>query len=237
MVAHPKLRPVDTSTRGVFLAGCAEGPKDIKESVTQASAAAARANIIMRRGKVTVEAITARVDAGLCTGCGACVKVCPYKAIQLDEDKKAVVIDAACAGCGTCGAECAVRRDHDAPLHRRADHSPRSTPSPSTSRRRRSSPSTATGAPTRARTSPGWAGCSTRRRCGSSAPCAPGRVATRFVERAFARGAAMVLISGCHIGDCHYIDANTHTERRYLQAAEAHGAGGARPGAGSSSCG
>ncbi len=57
--AHPKLRPVDTPTGGIFLAGCAEGPKDIKDSVTQASAAASRANILMSQGKVTVEAITA----------------------------------------------------------------------------------------------------------------------------------------------------------------------------------
>src|SRR3989304_278838 len=70
MEAHPKLRPVDTPTAGVFLAGCAEGPKDIKDSVTQASAAAGRAGILMARGKVTVEAITPRVFPEKCKACG-----------------------------------------------------------------------------------------------------------------------------------------------------------------------
>ncbi|MBU0517116.1 MAG: FAD-dependent oxidoreductase, partial [Proteobacteria bacterium] len=105
--AHPKLRPVDTAIRGVFLAGCAEGPKDIKETVTQASAAASRANILMAQGQVTVPAITARVVADACKGCGMCVEVCPYKAISLEGDPaKAVIIEAACAGCGGCAAEC-----------------------------------------------------------------------------------------------------------------------------------
>ena len=66
--SHPKLRPVDTPTRGVYLAGCAEGPKDIKVSVTQASAAAARAQIVLNSDRLKVEAITASVDREACTG-------------------------------------------------------------------------------------------------------------------------------------------------------------------------
>ena len=62
--AHPKLQPVDSASRGIFFAGCAEGPKDIKDSVTQASAAAARAMRLMNPGTLTVEAITAEVDRG-----------------------------------------------------------------------------------------------------------------------------------------------------------------------------
>ena len=105
--AHPKLRPVDTPTSGIFLAGCAEGPKDIKDSVTQASAAASRANILMAQGKVNVEAITAVVDETLCQGCGLCLKVCPYSSIRQDpETQIAQVTQASCAGCGTCVAEC-----------------------------------------------------------------------------------------------------------------------------------
>ena len=229
MVAHPKLRPVDTATRGVFLAGCAEGPKDIKESVTQASAAAARAQIIMVRGKVTVEAITARVDRGLCTGCGACAKVCPYHAIELDADKKAVVIDAACAGCGTCGAECGfnaitMRHFTDEQITAQVDAFTSHEPEKKI-----------------LAFNCNWCSYAGADFAGVGRMQYPpdvriirtmcsGRVATRFVERAFARGAAMVLISGCHIGDCHYIDANTHAERRFRQLRRVMDQGGIDPG-------
>ena len=106
--AHSKLMPVDSATRGVFFAGCAEGPKDIKEAVTQASAAAARSIRLMSHGKLKIEALTAQVDQARCTACGICAKVCPYKAIRADAKTKtkATVIEAACAGCGTCSAEC-----------------------------------------------------------------------------------------------------------------------------------
>ena len=106
--AHPKLQPVDAATRGIFYAGCAEGPKDIKESVTQASAAAARAIRLMQKNEIEAEAITSEVDPDLCKSCGICAEVCPYNAITVDKKRKlpAHVATAACAGCGTCAAEC-----------------------------------------------------------------------------------------------------------------------------------
>ncbi|MCK5547650.1 MAG: hydrogenase iron-sulfur subunit, partial [Thermoplasmata archaeon] len=105
--AHPKLKPVDTATGGIFLAGSAEAPKDIKESVTQASAAASRANRLMIRGEVNIEALTPEIILDKCTFCGACALVCPYKAINVDKKAKTIeVIDASCSGCGNCGAQC-----------------------------------------------------------------------------------------------------------------------------------
>jgi heterodisulfide reductase subunit A len=105
--AHPKLMPVDAATRGIFYAGCAEAPKDIKETVTQASAAAARAIRLMHKGQISSEPITSEVLSEHCTSCGRCAQVCPYNAITVDVKKKtpAVVTTAACAGCGTCAAE------------------------------------------------------------------------------------------------------------------------------------
>ena len=115
--AHPKLQPVDSASSGIFFAGTAESPKDIKDAVTQASAAAARAGRIMSPGKITVEAITSQVIEDKCTSCGICARVCPYNAITVDKKNKrpAVVIEAACAGCGTCAAECpsdAIEMNH-----------------------------------------------------------------------------------------------------------------------------
>jgi len=107
MEAHPKLRPVDTASDGVFLAGCCQGPKDIPDTVAQAKAAASSAIIPMSRGTVRLEAISAVVDEDRCSGCRICVGVCPYGAISYDEkDKVSRVNEALCKGCGTCGAAC-----------------------------------------------------------------------------------------------------------------------------------
>ena len=108
MEAHPKLRPVDAPTPGIFFAGCVEAPKDIKDSVTQAGAAAARSSIILNAGKLKSEAIKAIVDLAKCNSCGVCAKVCPYGAIKVNIKAKtgAQLTAAACAGCGACAAEC-----------------------------------------------------------------------------------------------------------------------------------
>ena len=214
MEAHPKLRPVDAATGGIFFAGCAEAPKDIKDSVTQASAAAARAGILMAKGKVTVEAITPILDVEKCRACGLCTKVCPYNAITLNKELKRIeIVEAACGGCGTCAAECpsdALTQNHftdeqivaqiDAVTEHDADKK-----------------IVAFCCNWCAYAGADFAGVSRmqyppnvriiRTMCS-------GRVAPKFVERAFARGAAAVLVAGCHPGDCHYINANYHTQRR-----------------------
>jgi len=104
---HPKLDPVATSTDGIFVVGCAQGPKDIPDTVAQASAAAARALAMISRGKVEVEAAIAVIDEELCSGCKVCSLLCPYNAISFDEEEKGSrVNEALCKGCGVCVASC-----------------------------------------------------------------------------------------------------------------------------------
>jgi heterodisulfide reductase subunit A len=111
--AHPKLRPVDTATDGIFLAGACQGPKDIPDAVGQAKGAASAAMILMASGKVKVEAQISVVDEATCRGCGFCVELCPYGAIELVEVNRmgwmvnaARVNEALCKGCGACAAAC-----------------------------------------------------------------------------------------------------------------------------------
>ena len=104
---HPKLDPVATMTEGVFIAGCAQGPRDIPDSVAQGSAAAARVLSLIRQGEVEIEAATAIIDEMMCVGCGQCIPTCPYTAIEFLEEKLvAHVIEALCKGCGTCTGTC-----------------------------------------------------------------------------------------------------------------------------------
>ena len=104
---HPKLEPVSTMTDGIFLAGCCQGPKDIPDTVAQASAAAAEALAMISRGRVEIEAATAVIDERICSGCQACLEVCPYSAIEFDEEKKVCRVNQAlCKACGACTAAC-----------------------------------------------------------------------------------------------------------------------------------
>ncbi|HDM67023.1 MAG TPA: CoB--CoM heterodisulfide reductase iron-sulfur subunit A family protein [Thermoplasmatales archaeon] len=107
--AHPKLKPMDTATSGIFLAGFCQGPKDIQDTVAQASGAASRALTILSKKELKAEAFTAEVNEELCSGCGICVATCAYQAIELvteDEKTHAKVNEALCMGCGACSAAC-----------------------------------------------------------------------------------------------------------------------------------
>jgi heterodisulfide reductase subunit A len=113
MEAHPKLRPVDGTVDGIFIAGCCQSPKDIQDTVAQASAAAARAATIISKDTLEIEPIIATVDEDLCSGCGMCVPTCSYTAIEMktkekkgEEQRKAEVNDTLCKGCGTCVVAC-----------------------------------------------------------------------------------------------------------------------------------
>ena len=104
---HPKLDPVATATDGIYVVGCCQGPKDIPDTVAQASAAAARALALISKGKVEIEGATAWIDPEKCSGCKICLDLCPYKAINFDEAKKiSQVNEVLCKGCGTCVAAC-----------------------------------------------------------------------------------------------------------------------------------
>ncbi len=213
--SHPKLKPVDTPTRGVYLAGCAEGPKDIKDSVTQASAAAARAQIVLNSDKLKVEAITACVDREVCTGCGLCAKVCPYSAILADSKTKMIaqVLEAKCAGCGACSAECrfdaiTMRHFSDAALTAQIDAALAENPENKI-----------------VTFACNWCSYAGADYAGVSRMQYPpnariirtmcsGRIDEDFILRAFQLGAPVVLVSGCHYADCHYINANRWTQKR-----------------------
>ncbi|TET69478.1 MAG: CoB--CoM heterodisulfide reductase iron-sulfur subunit A family protein, partial [Candidatus Aminicenantes bacterium] len=103
--AHPKLRPVESVTSGMFLAGAAQAPKDIPEAVAQASGAAAKAISILSQERLYHAPTVAEVNINLCTGCGMCVQVCPYDSLSL-KDGKVEVNEVLCEGCGTCSATC-----------------------------------------------------------------------------------------------------------------------------------
>ena len=107
--AHMKLRPVDFATEGIFLAGLAHSPKYIDESMAQASGAAARAMTILSKDTLLAEGVVSQVDEMKCTGCGTCINLCPYNAIERTEDDKAHVVEVLCKGCGICAASCPER--------------------------------------------------------------------------------------------------------------------------------
>jgi len=215
MEAHPKLRPVDAPTPGIFYAGCVEAPKDIKDSVTQAGAAAARSSILLNSHVLKGEAIKAIVDLENCTSCGVCVRVCPYGAMKVDVKAKsgAQVVAAACAGCGTCAAECrfdAITMQHfsDAQVLAQIDAALETDPQQKI-----------------ITFLCNWCSYAASDLAGVSRMQFPpnnrfirtmcsGRVDESFILHAFEKGAPLVLLSGCHLGDCHYISANHWTMRR-----------------------
>ena len=105
--AHQKLRPVDFATDGVFMCGMSHYPKPLEQSIAQARAAASRAMGVLAKDSIEVGGIVSTIDPSLCSGCLACLGVCPYGAITFDEERKvAVVAEVLCKGCGACAAAC-----------------------------------------------------------------------------------------------------------------------------------
>ncbi|MBI4722321.1 MAG: hydrogenase iron-sulfur subunit [Candidatus Stahlbacteria bacterium] len=215
MEAHPKLFPVDAPTSGIYLAGCSEAPKDVKDSVTQASGAVGRAETILSQERVKIEAITAKVIPELCKSCGICENVCPFHAISVDRKNKkpAVIIEAVCKGCGTCAAECrfgAIEMSHfkDEYIIAMIDAMLEDKPNEKI-----------------VAFACNWCSYAGADTAGLSRIQYPptarlirtmcsGRVDEKFIWHAFKKGAPVVLLSGCHFADCHYINANRWAQRR-----------------------
>lgn len=105
--AHPKLRPVDTNIDGVYLAGCAQGPKDIPDTVAQAKGAASSAIALLNKGKVKVDPIVADINEDACSSCHICEALCPYQALVYDTQKHVMTVNQIlCKGCGVCPSAC-----------------------------------------------------------------------------------------------------------------------------------
>lgn len=111
--AHPKLRPVESMTSGIFFAGAAQGPKDIPESVSQAGAAASKVLSMFSSNMLHKEPLICEIDEDVCSGCGVCIALCPYKALEAEittkegkEVKRSKLNEALCQGCGTCSSAC-----------------------------------------------------------------------------------------------------------------------------------
>lgn len=219
--AHPKLRPVDFSSAGIYVCGTAHSPKNVTESIAQAYAAASRAGIPMAVRKIRAEAVKASVDTEICVGCDACVVSCIFNAIEASPFGQPYIVEANCKGCGVCAAECpmgAMQLIHFKDQQIVAAIEALLKPERLTVSRENFEPIVL---------------CFTCQWCSYAAadlagvsriqyppnvrilrvPCS-GRVDVLHVLKAFLNGADGVIITGCLIGDCHYTDGNVKARDR-----------------------
>ncbi len=212
--AHPKLRPVDFATDGIFNCGTAQSPKNINESISQALAAASRALIPLMNGKAFCEGAIAQINENLCVGCDTCINICPFNAIYKTEEEKVVITEVLCKGCGTCGASCpenAITLNHftnDQIISQISAMEESKEPEFE---------------PTILGFLCNWCSYAGADLAGVSrvqykpnirvvrVMCS-GRVDPIFIAEAFLRGIDGVLVLGCHLGDCHYISGNYEAE-------------------------
>jgi len=222
MELHPKLGPVQTAVQGIYLAGTAQGAKDVRESMAQALAAAGKAGALLARGVIEKEPLTARLIGELCIGCMRCVKVCPFNAIEqigpAGKGGTVKIIEAACMGCGTCAGECnfaaiempgftreQILAQVDAALAEKPEKKclvfacnwcSYAGADLAGIEKRQYPPSARI----------------IRTMCSA-------RLEEDFLEHAFERGAGAVLVTGCRLtetgSDCHYNNANRLTWKRF----------------------
>jgi heterodisulfide reductase subunit A len=214
---HPKLAPVETNTDGIYLAGCAQYPKNIADSIAQASGAAVKALIVMAKDKAMTEPITSKIDDEICIGCELCMEICPYHAIEKNDEGKPEVITVLCKGCGTCGASCpakaiTMRHYTDSQIFVQV--------------------ASAAVEGSEIQNEPNIVGILCNWCCYAGADLAgvsryqyppnirvvrvmcSGRVDPIIIYEAFKGGADGVFIGGCHFGDCHYQKGNYQAERK-----------------------
>lgn len=211
--SHPKLGPVEAAVQGVFLAGTAQGPKDVKESIAQALAASAKSAKILSRPEISLEPLAAVVDYEKCNYCQRCVPVCPYNAISGVLKKSLNLVQAMCMGCGGCASECTldaikmpgftdeqIIAQIDAALSERAGE--------------KILVFACNWCSYAGADQAGIAKIQYAPSCRIIRTMCSARVSQKLVMYAFQLGAGTVLVTGCHIGDCHYINANKQTEKR-----------------------
>jgi len=218
MEYHPKLRPMDSPTDGVFLAGACQGVKDIPASVAQGSAAAARAGRVLHAPEWEIEPTVAFVWEDRCISakgrrCGICSQACPYGSIEYEQGKAAKVITAKCHGCGGCVAECphnAITQLHFTDAQVLAQIHALLADKPEEKILAFRCHWCSYGGADLAGTSHFEYSSNER---GLRVMCSA-RMDTDFIYEAFRLGAGAVLFSGCHPQDCHYITGQPIGARR-----------------------
>lgn len=210
--AHPKLRPVDFSVDGVFVAGTAQSPKGIAESIKQGFAAGSRALVPLMKGKIVCEPIVAAVDQTLCTGCARCIEACPYGAMGMSISEGRLLAEVnqlLCKGCGACSTACPCRaisifNFSNDQITAQIDEALADVPN---------------GETRGIAFLCNWCAYAGADNAGVSRYQYPpdilpirvmctGRVDPFHVLYALLKGADGVLIGGCHPGDCHYVIGN-----------------------------
>ncbi len=222
MELHPKLGPAETAIQGIFLAGASQGAKDVRESIAQALAAAAKTGSLLSRGIIAKEPLTAIVDLDLCSGCMRCVKVCPFSAIEqigpVGKGGSVRILEAACMGCGTCAAECNFDAI-DMPYFTKEQMLAQIDAALSSDPGEKCLVLTCNWC---SYAGADLAGIEKRQYPASSRiirTMCSARFEEDFVSRAFDLGAGAVLVTGCRLtdtgSDCHYNYANRLTEKRF----------------------
>ena len=209
---HIKMKPIDTQIGGVFLAGCATGPKDIQSSISQGYAASSRIQALLSKGKVEIDPMSAHINKKLCNLCKLCEEVCKFGNIKID-GKNIEVDELACKGCGTCAAACP----------KGAIEMKNFTNKQISSQIKAAFPKSEY--PYIIAFLCNWCSYGAADLAGSlrieyptnvrviRVLCA-GRVDPKFILEAFGRGADGVLVAGCKMDECHYIHGNYDAKQR-----------------------